>query len=96
MNTVFRDVFGNSPIVRVIDFFLDNQEFEYSLADVIREENISFQTAQPIFVQLIDSQVLVQTGKEKKAKKYVLDTKHPVVQRLVALDNALIESKIMM
>lgn len=32
----FRLVFGDSPIVKVIDFFLDNREFGYSLTDITK------------------------------------------------------------
>ena len=34
--TSFRLVFGESPIVKVIDFFLDNREFDYSLTDIAK------------------------------------------------------------
>ncbi|MFT4250578.1 MAG: hypothetical protein ACMXYD_04415 [Candidatus Woesearchaeota archaeon] len=91
MHSVFREVFGSSPVVRIIDFFLDNQEFAYSLADVIREEGISFSTAKPVFSWLIASGVLVLHVKEGKACKYVLNRQHEFVKSLLALDAVLVE-----
>ena len=34
--TSFILVFGESPVVKVIDFFIDNQEFDYSLTDIAK------------------------------------------------------------
>ena len=41
----FRLVFGESPIVKVIDFFLDNREFDYSLTDIAKNAVKSIQTS---------------------------------------------------
>lgn len=95
METVFREVFGSSPIVRVLDFFLDNQEFGYSLADVVRSEGIAHQTAAPIWKDLVRAGVLIEVGRKRKARLYTLDTAHPLVQRLLALNHALVESRIL-
>ena len=94
MDSVFREVFGSRPVVRIIDFFLDNQEFSYSLADVVREEKISFQTAKPVFSELVSSGILVETSRVRKARKYSLDTSHEFVVRLLALDEALVETSL--
>lgn len=36
----FRIVFGDSPIVEVIDFFLGNREFDYSLKDIAKNSDV--------------------------------------------------------
>jgi len=82
----FRRVFGNRPIVRVIDFFLDNQEFDYSLADVIRSENIQYVTVKPIWDELVARKVLTPTRKSGKATLYRLNRKSTLVRRLIELD----------
>lgn len=82
----FRRVFGNRPLVRVIDFFLDNQEFDYSLADVIRSENIHYATIKPIWNELTERRVLVATRTSGKATLYRLDKRSALVRKLVELD----------
>ena len=82
----FRRVFGNRPIVRVIDFFLDNQEFDYSLADVIRSENIQYVTVKTVWDELVTRSVLTPTRKSGKATLYRLNTKSALVQQFIKLD----------
>ncbi len=94
METVFRQVLGASPTVRIIDYFLDNREFSHALADLVREEGMAFQTAKPVWDGLVRAKVLRGAGKRGKARLYRLDEKHPLVERFLALDTALVESGI--
>ena len=36
----FRIVFGDSPILRVLDFLIVNDDFDYSLTDIAKLSNL--------------------------------------------------------
>ena len=36
-NTILAETFGNNPVIRIIDFFIDNPIFDYSKEDMIKE-----------------------------------------------------------
>lgn len=90
--TAFRELFGDGPTVRVLDFFLLNQVFDYSMADVIRDEGMSYNTLKPVWNELIKRDVLVRTGKLGKGVRYKLNRKSPVVKQLNALIWTLVET----
>lgn len=90
--TIFRELFGNSPLVRTIDFFLDNSVFDYGMADVVREEGMSYNTLRPVWRAMIARGIIVETRVVGKAKKYKLNRTNPLVKRLWDLNVALVES----
>ena len=91
--TVFRELFGSSPLVRSIDFFLDNSVFDYGMADVVREEGISYNTLRPIWREMIARGIIVKTRTVGKAAKYKLNRKNTLVQKLWDLNIALVEQE---
>ena len=85
----FRGFFADSPTVRVMDFFLDNRVFSYSLADVIRDAGMGANTVRPVWKAMITNGVLTLDGKSGKAMLYRVNLRSSIVQRMIALDNAL-------
>ncbi len=89
--TVFRELFGSSPLARIIDYFLDNSVFDYSMADLVRDEGISYNTLRPVWQLMIARGIIVKTRIVGKADMYKLNRKSPLVQRLWDLNVALVE-----
>jgi hypothetical protein len=90
--TAFKQLFGESPAVRAIDFFLDNQEFDYSMADVVREEGMSYNTLKPVWDELVRLQMIIPVGKLGKGVRYAINKTNPAIKALNTLDRALVAS----
>lgn len=84
--TSFRLVFGDAPVVKVIDFFLDNQEFDYSLTDIAKGAEIAWSTLHEIWPSIMRAGLVVKTRRIGRAELYKLDSANPLVKRLVELD----------
>src|SRR3989344_3870257 len=82
----FRLVFGDSPIVKVIDFFLDNREFDYSLTDIARNADIGWSTLHLFWKNLVTMEVVVKTRRIGRAELYKLNLNSPTVKKLIDLD----------
>ena len=82
----FRLVFGDSPIVKVIDFFLDNREFDYSLTDIAKNSDIGWSTLHQFWKNLIIMEVVVKTRRIGRAELYKLNLNSSLVKRLIELD----------
>ncbi|MFH0715120.1 MAG: hypothetical protein V1847_05240 [Candidatus Diapherotrites archaeon] len=82
---------GDYPIVRVLDFLLENDVFDYSKKDVCRNANVSWNTLETFWKQLEEKSLVVPTRKVGKAQLYKLDTSNPVVQKLAEVDKALVQ-----
>ena len=84
--TSFRIIFGNSPIVKVIDFFLDNREFDYSMTDIAKNSDIGWSTLHGFWNDLVKLEIVRKTRKIGRAKLYKLNLKNPLVKKLIDLD----------
>lgn len=82
----FRLVFGDSPIVKVVDFFLDNREFDYSLTDIAKNADIGWSTLHQFWNNLVNLGIVVKTRKIGRAELYKLNTNSPLVKKLIDLD----------
>lgn len=82
----FRLVFGNSPIVKVIDFFLDNREFDYSLTNIAKNSDIGWSTLHGFWKNVVKLGIVTKTRRIGRAELYKLNLNSPVVKKLIDLD----------
>src|SRR3989338_9322556 len=82
----FRVVFGDSPIVKVIDFFLDNREFDYSLTDIAKNADIGWSTLHQFWNKFVNLGIVVKTRSIGRAELYKLNMGSPLVKKLIDLD----------
>lgn len=84
--TSFRLVFGDSPVAKVLDFFIDNQEFDYSLSDVAKGAEIAWSTLHEFWPDIIRLGIVKKTRKIGRAELYKLDADNPLVKKLLEID----------
>ena len=84
-NTILAETFGNNPVIRIIDFFIDNPIFDYSKEDMIKGLGMSKITFYKYFRMLEATGMIKVTRKVGKSKLYKLDKKNPVVIKLKEL-----------
>ncbi|MCH8003147.1 MAG: hypothetical protein IH934_00815 [Nanoarchaeota archaeon] len=87
--TSFRVVFGDSPIVKVIDFFLDNREFDYSLTDIAKNADIGWSTLHLFWKDFVMLGMVIKTRRIGRAELYKLNMKSPLVKKLIDLDTTI-------
>ncbi|MGB9660288.1 MAG: hypothetical protein ACPLY9_07245 [Nitrososphaerales archaeon] len=88
-NTLLIKYLGDSPILRIIDYFLDNPLFDYSKKEILESIRISRRTLFKIWNDLEKNGIVKVTRKIGKAKMYKLNTENEVVKKLIDLDMAL-------
>lgn len=84
--TSFRLVFGDSPVVKVLDFFIDNQEFDYSLTDIANGAGIAWSTLHEFWPDFVKVGLVVRTRKIGRAELYKLNVANPLVKKLIEID----------
>ena len=82
----FRLIFGDSPIVKVIDFFLDNREFDYSMTDIAKNSDIGWSTLHGFWKDMVKLGIVTKTRRIVRAELYKLNATSPVVKKLIELD----------
>jgi len=80
---------GASPILRIVDFFLDNPLSDYSKNEIAKNLAMSRVTFFKYWKELEKSGALTVTRKIGRATLYELDKGNEVVKQLIKLDMAL-------
>ena len=89
--TVFVEVFGNNPIIKVIDFLITFQLFDYSLTEIAKNSGVGYSTLQTFWNKLENNNVVVKTRRVGKSDLYKLNTENPAIKQLIKLDWNLIK-----
>ena len=80
---------GASPILRIVDFFLDNPLSDYSKNEIAKSLAMSRVTFFKYWKELEKSGALTISRKIGRATLYELDRQNEVVRQLIKLDMAL-------
>jgi len=83
--SVFLETFGESPYIKVLDFFLTYPSFDYSKTQVADEVGISRITIEKIWKELIEKKVIIKTRTIGRAELYKLNTMNPKVKILMKI-----------
>ena len=78
--------FGDTPQLRVMDFLIDNQFFDFPMTEIARGANVSYNSFKLFFPQLVKSEIITKTRRIGKSDYYKLDINHPFVANLIKLD----------
>jgi len=73
---------GDSPKLRIIDFFLDNSLFDFTKKEVIEALGMSKKTFYKYFPELEEYEIVKVSRVIGKAKLYKINLKHPLINML--------------
>jgi len=84
-NSIFVETFGETPVVKVLDFFLTFDSFDYSKSQVAEETGVSRITLDKIWEEFVSQKILVKTRSIGRADMYKLNKENPRVKILLEL-----------
>ena len=90
-DSIFVQVFGGSPVMRVLDFLITFADFDYPLTEIAKNSRISYSTLQTFWAKLVSNKIVIKTRRVGKSDLFKLNTKNPAVQQLIHLDWNLIK-----
>jgi len=89
--SVLVEYFGNHPMIRIVDFLIENKIFDYSKKQIAEEVGISKATLFKYFAKLEEIGIVTVSRRFGKTKLYKINEKNPIVKRLVELGLTLAE-----
>ena len=92
--SLFLEYLGDTPQLRILDFLIDNQFFDYPMTEIAREANVSYNSFKLFFPELVKTGILLKTRKIGKSEYYKLNNSHPFIKKLIKLDWSLIKAKL--
>jgi len=82
---MLQELFGDSAMVKILDFLLDEWELDFSKADVARETGVSWKTVNELWDKLEKFGLVEYTRTVNRAKMYRVN-KNNVFRALKKLD----------
>ena len=87
--------FGDTPQLRVLDFLIGFNFFDYPLTEIARNSNVSYNSLKVFFDDFVKSGIVIKTRKVGKSDYYKLNTDNFFVQNLIKLDWSLTKTNIL-
>lgn len=94
MESLFVRFFGEYPIVKALDFLLDNRLTDYSRKEIAEGAGIALSTLLDFWPRLEAAEMVMKTREVGIATMYILNTKSPLVQDLIDFDERLVEAAV--
>lgn len=79
--TIFLQTFGDSPILRVLDFLTVNEDFDYSMTDIAKLSGVGYSTLKLFWNNLEKKAIVANTRTIGKARLYRLNTENAVIKK---------------
>ena len=80
---------GDSPTVRVLDYFLTERDLDFSITDMAKNAGIGRSTLYRIWDDLIKNEIIISTRIIGKAKLYKLNKDNIKIKKLIEIDDML-------
>ncbi len=79
--TIFLQIFGDNPVLRVMDFLILNEHFDHSMTDIASESGIGYSTLKLFWQNLEKNKIVKNTRTVGKAKMYKLNFDNPIIKK---------------
>lgn len=89
--TILREVFGDSPQVKVIDFLIGDIKESWTLYEIRDRTKTSYATLKKLMPSLLSKKIVAVRKKVGKSNLYSMNLKNRYVKRLVEIDLDLVQ-----
>jgi DNA-binding transcriptional ArsR family regulator len=83
---MFKDIFGDSPQTKILDFLADHPEFDYSISEIAKNSHVSRPTVYKIKDILLKKELIIQTREQGGSPLYKLNIENKIVQVILKFD----------
>jgi hypothetical protein len=87
--SMFLDVVGDSPTMRVLQYLIEGRDFDYTLTD-LTNAGVSWGTLHTVFPKFIKHKLVVRTRIIGRAKLYKINQNCPISKKFIDLYDMLV------
>jgi len=88
-DSLFVEFFGDYPLIRVLDFLLEERPLDYTKREIAEHAGIGLSTLHTFWGKLEALNIVRKTRRIDKASLYALNKNSKIVKELIAIDNTL-------
>lgn len=90
--TIFREIFGDTPKIRVLEYLLEGRELDHSIGDIAEGAGINRVTLFRLWPEIEKSKLVAHTRNIGNAKLFKLNIKNYYAKDLIELFDKLINN----
>jgi DNA-binding transcriptional ArsR family regulator len=94
MTSIFIQIMGDSPSVRVIDYLLTERDLDFSISDLSRNVSLGRTTLYKVWDSFLKYNIVVHTRFIGNSKLYKLNKENFIVKKLIEIDDNLIKKEL--
>ena len=91
--SLFLQGYGDNPKLRVMDFLITFQDYDYSMKEIAKNSEIGYTTLKEFWQEFIKRRIVKQTRIVGKAKMFKLNLENPEVKLFIKLYWMVIEKR---
>ncbi len=92
--SVFLEVVGKSPRMKILQYLIEGRHFDFSLTDISENSGVSWRALHLVFPKLIKYNLVVKTREIGRAKLYKINKNNSVAKKLMDLYDFIIMSNL--
>ena len=83
---MFKDIFGDSPQTKILDFLADHPDYDYSISEISKRAQVSRPTVYKIKDILLKKGLIIHTREQGNSPLYKLNLDDKLVQVILKFD----------
>ena len=83
---MFKEIFGNSPQTKILDFLADHPDYDYSISEIAKHSQVSRPTVYKIKDILLKKGLIIHTREQGNSPLYKLNLDNKLVQVILKFD----------
>ena len=91
--SIFVGYFGDTPMVRILNFLILGKDFDYSMTDIAEGSHVGWTSFTRAWKELEKRKVVLHTRDIGRARLYKLNTQDITIQKLIRLHWEIIKAE---
>jgi len=84
--SIMIELFGKTPELKILDFLLDNNIFDYTKTEIARGAKMTRPTLYKVWSKMIKTGLVVKTRKINRTQLYKINLESPVVKKIMEIE----------
>ena len=83
---MFKDIFGNNPQTKILDFLLDHPDYDYNISNIAQNSKVSRPTTYKVVDTLLEKKLIIKTRESGQSSLYKLNLENKLVRMILKFD----------
>ena len=89
--SAFLEYVGDTPQLRVLDFFIGNHFFDFPLTEIARGSEVSYNSLKAVLPKFLEREILVKSRRVGKSDYYKFNMENEFVKNIIKISWMLVK-----